>query len=88
MLLIDSLSQEIKRLEDENHKLQERLASVQVMATSALSEKDKLKSDLLVASSVSSKDSSVGEEGSSSSMEELASLQAKIEKLQTQLSEV
>lgn len=82
------LLQEIKRLEDENHKLQDRLASVQATATSALSEKDRLKSDLLAASSASSKDSGVGEEGSSSSVEELTSLQAKIEELQIQLSEV
>lgn len=82
-------SQEIKRLEEENMKLKDWLASVQTKATSALSEKDKLKNDLLVAtaSSATSRDSAVSMDGSASS-EELASLQARIEELQTQLSEV
>lgn len=75
-------------MEDENQKLKERLVSVQATATSALSEKDRLKSDLLAASSATSRDSGVGEEGSSSSVEELASLQTKIEELRMQLSEV
>ena len=58
-----------------------------VKATSALTEKDKLKSDLAAASSAISRDSAVSVE-SSSSTEELTTLQAKIEELQTQLSEV
>ena len=74
-------------MEDENEKLKQRLATVQSKATSALSEKDKLKSDLVAASSTTSRDSAVSVEGSTSA-EELASLQAKIETLQTQLSEV
>ena len=70
-------------------KLKDRLASVQSKATSALSEKDKLKSDLLVAAAASatSRDSAVSMESSVSSGE-LAELQAKIEELQTQLSQV
>ena len=69
-------------------KLKDRLATVQSKATSALSEKDKLKSDLVAAaSSAISRDSAVSIDSSGSS-EELASLQAKIEELQTQLSEV
>ena len=69
-------------------KLKDRLATVQSKATSALSEKDKLKSDLVAAaSSAASRDSAVSMDSSASS-EELASLQAKIEELQTQLSEV
>ena len=68
-------------------KLKDRLATVQSQATSALSEKDKLKSDLVAAASATSKDSAVSVDSSASS-EELASLQAKIEELQTQLSEV
>lgn len=77
-------------MEDENQKLKERLSSVQTTATSALSEKDRLKNDLVAASSATSRDSGVGdgEEESSSGVQELASLQAKIEQLQTQLSEV
>ena len=76
-------------MEEENSKLKERLTLVQSKATSALSEKDKLKSDLLeaTASSATSRDSAVSMESSASS-EELATLQAKIEELQTQLSEV
>jgi hypothetical protein len=76
-------------LEEENAKLKERLVSVQTTATSALSEKDKLKSDLLEAkaSSATSRDSAVSMESSASS-EELAALQTKIKGLQTQLSEV
>lgn len=79
--------QEIKRLEEENQKLKERLATVQTKATSALTEKDKLKSDLAAASSATSRDSAVSVE-SSASTEELSTLQAKIEELQSQLSEV
>ena len=76
-------------MEEENSKLKERLTLVQSKATSALSEKDKLKSDLLeaTASSATSRDSAVSMESSASS-EELSTLQAKIEELQTQLSEV
>lgn len=76
-------------MKEENAKLKERLVTVQTTATSALSEKDKLKSDLLEAkaSSATSRDSAVSMESSASS-EELAALQEKIEKLQTQLSEV
>lgn len=74
-------------MEEENSKLKERLATVQTKATSALSEKDKLKSDLEAASSATSRDSALSME-SSASGEELAALQAKIEDLQIQLSEV
>lgn len=80
------LRNEIKRLEEENSKLKERLATVQTKVTSALSEKDKLKSDLEAASSATSRDSALSMESSASS-EELAALQAKIEDLQLQLSE-
>ena len=74
-------------MEEENSKLKERMATVQTKATSALSEKDKLKSDLEAASSTTSRDSALSMESSASS-EELAALQAKIEDLQIQLSSV
>ena len=74
-------------MEEENAKLKERMATVQTKATSALSEKDKLKSDLQAASSTTSRDSALSME-SSASTEELTTLQAKIEDLQIQLSSV
>lgn len=74
-------------MEEENKKLKERIAAVQTKATSALSEKDKLKSELVSASSAISRDSAISVESSQSS-HQLSALQARIEKLQTELTEV
>ena len=74
-------------MEEDNRKLKERMASVEAKAVSALTAKNKLKSDLEAATSATSRDSDVSVESSTSS-KELASLKAKIEELHAQISDV